>query len=101
MREAGQLATLVRRHRVAAGLSQEVLAERAGISVRGLSDLERGLSRTARLHTLARLADALGLSGEARTELLTAGHQPRRPSRSPRRHHRRGRSAACPACRSD
>lgn len=68
----GPIATLVRRYRVAAGLSQEALAERAGLSVRGLSDLERGLSRTARLHTLVRLADALGLTGEARAELLTA-----------------------------
>ncbi|MBV9546791.1 MAG: XRE family transcriptional regulator [Chloroflexi bacterium] len=75
----GQLATLVRRYRIAAGLSQEALAERAGISVRGLSDLERGLSRTARLHTLARLADALGLAGAARAELLDTS-QPSAPS---------------------
>ena len=72
-RSLGPLAALVRKHRIAAGLSQEALAERAGISTRGLSDLERGLSRSARLHTLARLADALGLSGDARTELLSAG----------------------------
>src|SRR5207245_2667638 len=31
---------LLRRHRVAAGLTQEALAERAGVSVRALSDLE-------------------------------------------------------------
>src|SRR3954453_13561250 len=33
---------LLRRYRVAAGLTQEELAERAGVSARGVSDLERG-----------------------------------------------------------
>src|SRR5262249_50078999 len=33
---------LLRRHRRAAGLTQDQLAERAGLSVRGISDLERG-----------------------------------------------------------
>src|SRR5947209_2906721 len=32
---------LLQRHRLAAGLSQEELAERAGLSRRGISDLER------------------------------------------------------------
>jgi len=68
---AESIAALVRRYRVAAGLSQEALAEQAGLSARGLSDLERGLSRTPRLHTLARLADALGLAGAERAALLT------------------------------
>ena len=34
-------ADLLKRHRLAAGLSQEELAERAGLSPRGVSDLER------------------------------------------------------------
>ena len=72
-RDLGPLAVLVRRLRVAAGLSQEALAERAGISPRGLSDLERGLSRTARLQTLTRLADALDIPADARAELLRTG----------------------------
>ena len=33
---------LLRQHRLAAGLTQEELAERARISVRAISDLERG-----------------------------------------------------------
>src|SRR5215831_4843851 len=66
------LASMLRRHRVTAGLSQEALAERAGLSVRGVSDLERGLSRAPRLDTLTRLADALNLNAAARLELVSA-----------------------------
>ncbi|MBV9279902.1 MAG: helix-turn-helix transcriptional regulator, partial [Chloroflexi bacterium] len=36
---------LLRRLRAAAGLSQEDLAERAGLGVRTISDLERGVAR--------------------------------------------------------
>jgi predicted ATPase/DNA-binding XRE family transcriptional regulator len=69
------VAALVRRYRITAGLSQEALAERAGLSVRGLSDLERGLSRVPRLDTLTRLADALELDAAARETLVEAsGH---------------------------
>jgi predicted ATPase/DNA-binding XRE family transcriptional regulator len=67
---------VLRRYRLAAGLSQESLAERAGISVRGLSDLERGLSRAPRVETLARLAEALGLERTARQTLARAGGYP-------------------------
>jgi predicted ATPase/DNA-binding XRE family transcriptional regulator len=76
-RGAQPFAALLRRHRVAAGLSQEALAERAGISLRGLSDLERGPSRAPRLHTLGRLADALGLEADGRRALAEAsGYAP-------------------------
>jgi transcriptional regulator with XRE-family HTH domain len=34
---------LLRRYRTAARLTQEELAEQAGLSVRGIQDLERGL----------------------------------------------------------
>src|SRR5947209_7059233 len=53
---------LLHRFRTDAGLSQEVLAERAGLSSRGISDIERGLKARPHLHTLLRLADALDLS---------------------------------------
>ena len=52
--------------------SQEALAERADLSARGLSDLERGLSRAPRLHTLSQLAEALALSPADREALLRA-----------------------------
>jgi predicted ATPase len=74
-RELPTLATMLRRHRVTAGLSQEALAERSGLSVRGVSDLERGLSRAPRLDTLTRLADALELDAAGRLALVRAsGH---------------------------
>jgi len=40
--QAPSFGLLLQRYRVAAGLSQEELAERAGLSRRGISDLERG-----------------------------------------------------------
>src|SRR5215211_4022685 len=63
---------LLRRHRTAAALSQEELAERAGVSVRALSDLERGVHRAPRLETVRMLAEALGLGEKERAGLLTA-----------------------------
>ncbi len=62
----------LRRYRLAAGLSQERLAERTGLSVRGLSDLERGARRTPRLETIRRLADGLGLDHAGHDALLRA-----------------------------
>jgi predicted ATPase/transcriptional regulator with XRE-family HTH domain len=54
--------TLLRSHRLDAGLSQEALAERAGMSAHGISALERGYRRTPQRGTLALLAAALTLS---------------------------------------
>ena len=45
MAEPSVLGEQLRRYRVAAGLAQEELAERAGVSARAVSDLERGSSR--------------------------------------------------------
>jgi predicted ATPase/transcriptional regulator with XRE-family HTH domain len=58
--------TLLQRYRKAAGLSQQALAERANLSTRGISDLERGLIRVPYRDTVASLADALQLSAEER-----------------------------------
>lgn len=52
----------VRRLRVAAGLTQADLAERAGISERTVSDLERGLRGAVYPATARQLAAALGVS---------------------------------------
>ena len=54
---------LLRQHRHAAGLSQEELAERAGMSPRGISDLERSVRTYPYRETARLLAEALGLSG--------------------------------------
>src|SRR5215467_14505259 len=57
---------LLRRFRLAAGLTQEELAERAGLSRRGITDLERGARTTPRRETLALLVTALGLARDDR-----------------------------------
>ncbi len=57
---------LLRQHRTAVGLSQESLAERARMSVEGVSALERGYRQTPQRQTVAALADALALSDDAR-----------------------------------
>jgi transcriptional regulator with XRE-family HTH domain len=65
-------ADLLRRHRHHAALSQEELAERAGLSRTGISELERGLKRAPHKDTVARLADALGLAGRERAAFEVA-----------------------------
>src|SRR5579859_3191970 len=62
---------LLRRYREAAGLSQQALAERAGVSPRGLLYLERGMRRPYPA-TLRRLADALSLTAQERAALTLA-----------------------------
>jgi non-specific serine/threonine protein kinase len=57
---------LLRDHRRAAGLTQEELAERAGISPRSISEMERGGAHVPRRDTVSLLARALGLEGEQR-----------------------------------
>jgi tetratricopeptide (TPR) repeat protein/transcriptional regulator with XRE-family HTH domain len=63
---------LLRRLRAGAGLTQEELAGAARLSPRSVSDLERGINRTARKETARLLADALGLIGPARAEFEAA-----------------------------
>jgi predicted ATPase/transcriptional regulator with XRE-family HTH domain len=61
---------LLKRLRMSAGLTQEELAEAAEISARSVSDLERGINRTARKDTSRLIADALGLSGADREHFV-------------------------------
>jgi tetratricopeptide (TPR) repeat protein/DNA-binding XRE family transcriptional regulator len=53
-------------------LTQEQLADRAGVSVRTIRQLEAGQVHHPRSDTLRRLADALGLTEEERAALATA-----------------------------
>ncbi len=64
--------TLLRQHRLAAGLTQEGLAELAGVSARGVQDLERGVHATPRADTVRLLADALKLDDAALSALIAA-----------------------------
>ncbi|MGH3382022.1 MAG: ATP-binding protein [Actinoallomurus sp.] len=63
-------AELLRRHRHAARLTLEQLAEASGVSARTLSDMERGRSRGPQHRTVTALADALALEEIAREQLI-------------------------------
>jgi tetratricopeptide (TPR) repeat protein/DNA-binding XRE family transcriptional regulator len=65
-------AGLLRQFRGEARLTQEELAEAAGLSPRSVSDLERGIHRTARKDTAVLLADALSLTGQVRALFVAA-----------------------------
>jgi predicted ATPase/DNA-binding XRE family transcriptional regulator len=60
---------LLKQHRLAAGLSQEGLADRASLSTDAISTLERGTRRAPHAGTVGALAAALGLSSTERREL--------------------------------
>lgn len=70
--EPPTLAGLLRRHRRAAGLTQEALSQRSTVSVDTISLLERGVVRRPHPGTVELLADALDLDQPARTRLLAA-----------------------------
>ena len=67
-----EFASVLRQLRAEAKLTQEELAEAAGLSPRSISDLERGINRTARKDTAELLADALGLAEPARAVFVAA-----------------------------
>ena len=101
---------LLKRYRLAAGLTQEELAERARLSVRGISNLERSVRRLPQHATVALLAEALHLTGADRAAFEAAARggagRPRPSRRSPCRRprcwggrprwRRRARSCAAP-----
>src|SRR5215467_670944 len=60
----------LRQQRVAAGLTQEDLAERSRVSVRAIADLERGRTRKPYPSSVRALVRALGLPDAAGTELV-------------------------------
>jgi predicted ATPase len=67
--------TLLRTHRLVAGLSQDELAEKARMSAAGVSALERGIRRTPQRETLTLLANALGLTEKERRAFEAAAKQ--------------------------
>src|SRR5262245_28694537 len=71
-REVGAFGEQLRGFRERIGLTQEELAERAGLSAQGISALERGLRRRPYLPTVRALAEALDLSAPERAALATA-----------------------------
>jgi transcriptional regulator with XRE-family HTH domain len=67
--------TLLRRYRLATGLTQEELAERARLSRRSITALERGAEHTPRRDTMELLAEALALADQERAGFLEAGRR--------------------------
>jgi predicted ATPase/DNA-binding XRE family transcriptional regulator len=70
---------LLREYRLAQGLSQESLAERASMSVNGISALERGANQSPQRKTLELLVKALRLGPEQSHALEQAATRPSRP----------------------
>jgi transcriptional regulator with XRE-family HTH domain len=64
------LAGLVRESREAALLTQEELAERSGLSVRTIRDIESGRILRPRSASVRALADALDLTAQQRKALI-------------------------------
>jgi predicted ATPase/DNA-binding XRE family transcriptional regulator len=83
MAEAPTFGSLLRRFRVAAGLTQEALAERAGLSVRAISDLETGAHTAPYQVTVEALAQALDLRSDERSALAASVSRQRRPRAAP------------------
>jgi tetratricopeptide (TPR) repeat protein/transcriptional regulator with XRE-family HTH domain len=78
-------AGLLRGLRTDAGLTQEELAEAAGLTSRAISYLERGEVTTPRRETVRLLADALLLAGPARAQFEAAARG-RAPANGAREH---------------
>jgi transcriptional regulator with XRE-family HTH domain len=82
--DAFSFGVVLRSHRVAAGLTQEALAERSGLGVRSIQGLERDETHPRR-ETLQRMAVALELTGERLAAFEVAGQPPARPPLATRR----------------
>jgi tetratricopeptide (TPR) repeat protein/transcriptional regulator with XRE-family HTH domain len=65
---------VLRQYRLAAGLTQQDLAERGGVSLRTIVYLEHDRRDTPRPDTLTLLAGALGLSPQEQAAFLAAAH---------------------------
>ena len=77
---------LLRLRRASAGLTQEDLAERTGLTTQAISLLERGERRRPQRYTVQKLAESLKLEGESLAEFESAARPPsaRRPIGTPR-----------------
>jgi len=75
--ESASFGELLRTYRQAAGLTQQALAEQAGLSWRGIQDLERGARSIPHATTITRLAEALRLDESQRDRFATIGRRNR------------------------
>ena len=81
--EESRFGDLLRTLRLAANLSQEELAARAGLSTQAISALERGIRRAPYRHTLDALASALQLGPSDRVALSGAAQRRRATNAGP------------------
>ncbi|MFS8103074.1 helix-turn-helix domain-containing protein [Lentzea alba] len=79
----GSFGALLRHHRLTSALTQEALAEQAGISAQAIGALERGTRRYPHRETVLRLARALRLGQDEHAELVTAAARPSVPRAEP------------------
>lgn len=70
--DASTFGALLQRYRLAANMTQEELADRAGLSRRGITALETGERHLPQRRTAELLADALQLSAQDRAAFLAA-----------------------------
>ena len=84
----GVFAIRLRALRQAAGISQQELADRSGLSVRAISNLERGRTRWPYRNSLERLADSLTLAGTQREDFIAVGRRPFLAAHAPVDEHR-------------
>ena len=73
----GEFGPYLRRFRTEVGLTQQELAAKTGISVRCISDLERGINLSPRPSTVRRLYIGLDLPEQQRYELMAAAEHAR------------------------
>jgi len=87
--QPSEFGALLKRYRRAASLSQEALAERADLSARVVSDIERGVIQVPQRDAVTRLADALMLPcsrrpSAPRSHEPSPGDMARAPPSTPR-----------------
>jgi tetratricopeptide (TPR) repeat protein/transcriptional regulator with XRE-family HTH domain len=80
---SGVFGELLRRCRMAAGLTQEELAWRSGLSVRAVADMERGRTTRPYRRSVALLTNALELTGEDRELMAKAAGAAKAKASSP------------------
>jgi predicted ATPase len=76
MEQRRSFGDLLKRYRLAAGLTHESLAERSALSARAISDLERGVSRRPRRETVNLLSEALQLAPSDKDAFEAAARAP-------------------------
>jgi tetratricopeptide (TPR) repeat protein/transcriptional regulator with XRE-family HTH domain len=76
MSDGDSFGVQLRELRMSAGLTQRELAERSGMSIRAIANLEHERTRAPYKDSARRLCDALGLDGPAKERFVAAARRP-------------------------